>query len=235
MTDHSQNEAEFDRYAEQYDAALAQGLAVSGEDKNFFARGRVAFLAACLARLSTEAPQSVLDFGCGTGSATPFLLDLLRAESVLGVDVSAASLAVARRDFGGERARFLLPAEVPPSAGMDLAFCNGVFHHIPTVERPAAVRYVATSLRAGGLFAFWENNPWNLGTRYVMDRCPFDGDAETLTPPEARALLRSGGLRIVRTDFLFLFPRALSALRPLEPLVSRLPLGAQYQVLCRKP
>jgi len=235
MSDYSENEAEFDRYAEEYDAALAQGLSVSGEDKNYFARGRIAFLVTCLARLSIEAPQSVLDLGCGTGSATPFLRDLLHAESVLGVDVSAASLAVARRDFGGERARFLLPGEAPPNADKDLAFCNGVFHHIPPAERPAAVQYVAASLRPDGLFAFWENNPWNPGTRYVMDRCPFDGDAETLTPPEARALLRAGGLEIVRTDFLFLFPRALRALRPLEGMVSRLPLGAQYQVLCRKP
>ncbi len=234
MTDYGKDEAEFDRYAEDYDAALAQGLSVSGEDKNFFARGRIAFLAACLARLPYEAPRAVLDFGCGTGSATPFLLDLLRAESVLGVDVSAASLSVARRDFGDARARFLPPGEAPPSADRDLAHCNGVFHHIPPAERPAAVRYVAESLRPGGLFAFWENNPWNPGTRYVMDRCPFDGDAVTLTPPEAQALLQSGGLEIVRTDFLFLFPRLLRALRPVEPWVSRLPLGAQYQVLCRK-
>lgn len=235
MTDSGQNEAEFDRYAEEYDAALAQGLAVSGEDKNYFARGRIAFLAARLAQMACEAPRAVLDFGCGTGSATPFLLALLRAESVLGVDVSPASLAVARRDFGSDRARFLRPAEAPPSGGVDLAFCNGVFHHIPTGERSAAVRYVAESLRSGGLFAFWENNPWNPGTRYVMDRCPFDGDAVTLSPPQARALLRAGGLELVRTDFLFLFPRLLSALRPLEPPLSRLPLGAQYQILCRKP
>ena len=32
----------FDKYADDYDAALAEGLSVSGEDKDYFARGRVA-------------------------------------------------------------------------------------------------------------------------------------------------------------------------------------------------
>jgi hypothetical protein len=67
-----------------------------------------------------------------------------------------------------------------------------------------------------------------------MSRIPFDRDAITLTAGEARRLLRGAGFEIVRTDFLFIFPRVLSWCRGLEPLVARLPLGAQYQVLCRK-
>ena len=90
-------------------------------------------------------------------------------------------------------------------------------------------------LRPGGLFALWENNPWNPGTRYVMSRIPFDRDAVPLAPPEARRLVRACGFEVLRTDFLFLFPRALRLMRPLEARLSRLPLGAQYQVLCRRP
>jgi hypothetical protein len=63
---------EFDVYAADYDAALAQGLAVSGEDKMYFARGRLPWLAACLRQLG-EQPAAVTDYGCGTGSATPVL------------------------------------------------------------------------------------------------------------------------------------------------------------------
>jgi hypothetical protein len=68
-----------------------------------------------------------------------------------------------------------------------------------------------------------------------MKRCPFDRDAQTLSPPQAHALLRTAGFEVVRTDFLFLFPSVLKALRFIEPHVARWPLGAQYQVLCRKP
>jgi SAM-dependent methyltransferase len=176
-----------------------------------------------------------MDFGCGIGSAAPYLLELLEASEVVGVDVSARSLAAARRMNRCERARFLSFDEYEPREEIDLVFCNGVFHHIPVEDRSAALSYVYRSLRPSGLFALWENNPLNPGTRLVMSRIPFDKDAVTLTSREARRMLRAAGFEILRTDFLFIFPRLLRGLRVIEPLVSRLPLGAQYQTLCRKP
>src|SRR5688500_16828956 len=89
--------AEFDAYSETYEEALQRGLSVSGENAAYFARGRVSWLARCLSALHHR-PESVLDFGCGTGTTTPQLLELLDAEQVVGVDVSAGALAVARRD-----------------------------------------------------------------------------------------------------------------------------------------
>lgn len=229
------NNPEFDQYADDYDAALAAGLAVTGEDKHYFAHGRMRWLLARLQAAGMHA-RTVLDFGCGTGSSTPYFFDVLKAESVVGIDVSPKSLAVARNLYGTDgRAQFQTLDEYRPAARIDLAFCNGVFHHIPLAERPRAVALVYEAVRPGGLFAFWENNPWNPGTRYVMSRCPFDADAITLSPIAARRLLRASGFEVIRTDFLFIFPRTLGFLRALEPLAARLPLGAQYLVLCRKP
>jgi SAM-dependent methyltransferase len=225
---------EFDKYAADYELALAEGLSVSGENKDYFAQGRIAWLASCLRQL-VEEPRSALDFGCGTGSATPYLSDLIGVESVIGLDVSAKSLNVAKRIYGSERAQFFLFNQYEPSERLDLVYCNGVFHHIPLSGRAAEVDYIYRLLRPGGLFAVWENNPWNPGTRYVMSRIPFDRDAITLTPPETRRLLRAGRFEILRTDFLFIFPRVLSWFRFVEPRVAKLPLGAQYQVLCRTP
>jgi SAM-dependent methyltransferase len=122
-----------------------------------------------------------------------------------------------------------------PDGAIDLAFCNGVFHHIPLEQRDAALGYICSSLRPGGLFSFWENNPWNPGTRYVMSRIPFDRDAIKISPTEARGLLRKNGFEIVRTDFLFFFPNFLKVLRWTEQALAGIPLGGQYQVLCRKP
>jgi len=225
-------DSEFDAYAENYDEALAVGLSLTGESKDYFASRRVAWLAKRLA--SARWPiRTVLDFGCGTGSAIPFLFDGLNAKVVHGVDVSAASLETARATHARSGATFALIEEsVEPV--FDLAFCNGVFHHIPVPDRYKAAAFVHDALVPGGIFALWENNPWNPGTRYIMRRIPFDREAVTLTPPETRRLLRNAGFDIVRTDFLFVFPHALRALRPIERFVTALPLGGQYLVLARK-
>lgn len=228
-----QETSEFDAYAAEYDAVLARGLSISGEDKNYFARGRVAWLVCCLARIHKH-PRTALDFGCGTGSATPFLLDMLKLRSLVGVDASIQSLAIAQRTHGNY-AQFVPLAEYRPEGLFDLVFCNGVFHHISPDGRVAAVDTIYSSLRPGGVFAFWENNPWNPGTRYVMRRIPFDRNAATLSPPAARSLLLQCGFEVMRTDFLFFFPRIMAWLRLLEPSLVHLPLGAQYQVFCRKP
>lgn len=228
------NNAElFDHFARSYDEALSQSLIPSGEKREYFAEGRVLWLTRCLRKLG-EMPSRLLDYGCGDGSTTPLLLIALKAESVVGVDVSEKSIAVARASYPSSQFIFETTRGFQPREQMDLAYCNGVFHHIPPVERPGAVAFVRAALKTRGLFSFWENNPWNPATRYVMSRCAFDHDATTLTPVESRALLRSGGFEIVRSDFRFIFPRSLRWLRKLEDAVYRLPLGTQYQLLCRK-
>lgn len=225
---------EFDQYAEDYDTALAQGISLSGEDKTYFAHGRIMWLSAYLIN-HMEPIESVMDFGCGTGTATPYLIDLLGAKAVLGVDVSLKSLDVARQAHGTLPTSFQSLDQYQPCGLIDLAFCNGVFHHIPLDERAAAVNYVYRALRPGGWFSFWENNPWNPGARYSMSQCSFDRTAITLTPPTARRLLSVGGFDIHSTTFLFIFPRMLRCLRGSEPRLAHWPLGAQYQILCRKP
>lgn len=223
----------FDPYAETYDAACAEALSVSGEDRAYFAQGRVRWLARCLSE-SDELPRTALDFGCGPGSTVPILIREIPLKRCTAVDTSARLIDLARKTHGWAATQFLLVSEFRPAGSLDLVYCNGVFHHIPPKERAASLELIHGALRPGGIFALWENNPWNLGTRYVMSNCAFDKDAVTIAPPEAKRLLRAAGFEILRTDFLFIFPRFLRPLRTLERPLSRLPFGAQYQVLCRK-
>ncbi len=228
------NVPEFDHHADTYDTELNQGLSVSGEDKEYFAQGRVNWLGHCLGELHQQ-PGSAIDYGCGIGDTTVLLRDVFHLSSVLGLDVSSRSLELARLKHASKECSFLSFDEYVPKAEIDLVYCNGVFHHIPVATRTSVADYILRCLRPGGLFALWENNPWNPGTRYVMSRIPFDRDAVTIPPPQATKLLQGSGFQIVSVNYLFLFPRFLKLLRFLEPYVCRVPLGAQYQILCRKP
>jgi SAM-dependent methyltransferase len=225
--------AAFDAYAKAYDAALNRGIAISGESRDYFARTRIEWLSFRLRQHACH-PRRVLDYGCGTGGSAPELLHRLPAASVTGVDVSRKSVELARAQYAGREVQFSAIDEGQPAFEYDLAYCNGVFHHIEPADRGRALSYIRRSLSAGGYLSFWENNPWNPGTRLVMRRIPFDRDAKMLSAPNARRLLRDEGFDIVSTDFLFIFPRALAPLRPLEPRLTRVPAGAQYMVLCRK-
>jgi SAM-dependent methyltransferase len=163
------------------------------------------------------------------------LASRFKAASVLGVDISSESIAVARRSYTGTGLSFLCANDWVPDGKCDLAFTNGVFHHIPPAERRECLAAIRRSLRPEGLFAFWENNPWNPGTRYVMSQCAFDENAIRISPREARRILAEAGFRILRRDSLFYFPRQLRFLRPAERWLRILPFGGQYLVLCQNP
>jgi SAM-dependent methyltransferase len=226
------NDSYFNAYAKSYDEDLQNALSVSGEDKNYFALGRMRWLAGWLHHSGCH-PRTVLDFGCGTGSATPFIHQFLKPGRVLGVDVSLESLRIAGESFHEMGTGFEIIGR-PHRESFDVAFCNGVFHHITPGERQASLDYVFQSLRPGGIFALFENNPWNPATRYVMSRCAFDRDAVTLPPPETRQRMKDAGFQIQSTRYLFVFPAFLKALRFLESPLEKIPLGAQYVVVGRK-
>jgi SAM-dependent methyltransferase len=225
---------DFDDYAGSYDQDLGRGLRVTGEPAEYYAARRIEFLARKLEEAGVVARRAI-DFGCGVGGTTPLLLRLPGLQSVLGLDVSERSIALAKQAQARPEIAFEVLRDHAPAADADLVYTNGVFHHVPRSERARALDHISRSLRRGGLLAFWENNPWNPGTRYVMSRIPFDRDAETISPPAARRMLREAGFVIRRTDTLFLFPRALRPLRALERLLCAAPIGGQYQVLCEKP
>ena len=226
------DDVSFDAVAQQYDRELGKGLSITGEDKLYYAAARIEHLVQSLPGSGAQSFERVLDYGCGTGSALPLLRRAFPQAVIAGTDVSAASLEIARRE--NPDATLLGPEGLGVVEPFDVCHCNGVFHHIPPDERLENLRLIHRSLRPKGWLAFFENNPWNPGTRMVMKRIPFDRDAITLPPPESIQRLRSAGFEVVKTDYLFFFPKSLAALRVLEPKLSRVPLGGQYLVLAQK-
>jgi SAM-dependent methyltransferase len=219
--------------SQQYDAMLQKGLSLSGEDKTYFMKGRIRDL---LGRLPCGyRPQRILDFGCGIGDAARYLADLFPHARVLGIDTSDQALDLARQRHGSERVAFSDISAFSEAGTIDLCYVSGVFHHIAPPERPRTLRMIHDALAPGGYLAFFENNPWNPGTRLVMHRIPFDRDAHPISPRQALCLLRQGGfMGTLQPRFMFYFPRSLAFLRFTERWLTRLPLGAQYYVLARK-
>ena len=226
--------ATFDEYAADYEQALNKGVSLSGESPAYFAEKRVEYTALWLHELGKSEAGRIADFGCGVGSSTPHFRRHFPQAELLGLDVSAPSIQRAR-ELHGDASTFALLQDAGNVAECDLVYCNGVFHHIAPRDRGDWAARVRQMLVAGGLFALWENNPWNPGTRMVMRRIPFDREAIPLASGEARAMLVQSGFEIVGTRFRFYFPKALKILRGLERFGERLPLGAQYCVLARRP
>jgi SAM-dependent methyltransferase len=221
----------FDLSAE-YEHMLDQGIRLSGEDRHFFLEGRVRYLMGLLP--PHFQPKRILDFGCGIGDTTKHLAAVFAEAEVIGVDEAAKAVEHAREQFGSARVRFER-VEGLPNDYFDLAYVNGVFHHIPPAERIGAFSLIRRSLAPGGQLALFENNPWNPGARMVMKRIPFDRDAIMISPREAvRLVVKSGFQRPPLARSLFYFPHCLAWLRPAEAVLHRLLLGAQYCVLARK-
>jgi SAM-dependent methyltransferase len=218
----------FNEYVLNYDIACRQGLRLTGEDRDYFARRRVEITAS--RHGSPQAVRHIIDFGCGLGQTVHYLLTSFPNARVTGLDPASDVIAEARARYTGPRVDFRCDRLDDLCSTADLVYCNGVFHHIPPTDRVHHARRIHGWLRRGGMFALWENNPWNPGTRMVMSRIPFDRDAIPLSHREGRQLVTDAGFHVRTTRFYFYFPAIMTFLRPLERSLTRIPLGGQYCV-----
>jgi len=219
---------EFDQHARQYEAQLRESMPAAFAEDRYFAEYKVMHMAR---RLGAAVPARLLDFGCGIGRS----LELLRARfprtELWGYDVSGESIRVAKERL--PEARLTSDLDTLPS-GFDVVFAANVFHHIPAAERRAALERCAALLADSGRIFIFEHNPVNPVTRWVFERCPFDDNAVMLPRRETLDLAASAGLRVAASEYTLFFPRPLAWLRFAEPMLSWLPLGAQYCVEMHK-
>ena len=108
----------FDLHAEDYDAQCMRGLSLTGETRDYFARGRLDFLYDWWQGTGRGEPEVLVDYGCGTGEVTALLSERFPRARVFGLDVSPACIARATESFGCERIVFLNTTEphapIPP-------------------------------------------------------------------------------------------------------------------------
>jgi SAM-dependent methyltransferase len=220
----------FDDCALAYDEQLRRGVRLSGRSPEWFAEQRVAIVREYLEG-SGRRPIDVLEFGCGVGNHVPILQSAFGGSRIVGIDISRQSLSVARERHGRADVRFCTPTEFDEPQSVDLIYVNGVFHHIPVAEHARWLEYFRRLLRPWGAAAIFDNNPFSLPARLVMRLIPFDRGAVMVNPYRFRSLMSRCGFETPRLQFHFIFPHALSMLRPLERRLRSWPLGAQFGLI----
>jgi SAM-dependent methyltransferase len=217
----------FDAYADQYRSLMDASIEESGETAEYFAQYKLK----CLLRFGAPIDEPLVDFGCGTGSLTEQLVGKFR--DVTAYEPSTASLDHVRRRAVSA---FCTSAETElPDAHFATAICSGVLHHVPPRERRPLLERLRAKLRPGGRLFVFEHNPLNPLTRRAVAMCPFDDDAVLLWPWQLRPLFRGAGFVVDRVDYIVFFPRLLAKLRPLEPHLRRVVLGAQTLSILSNP
>ena len=131
-------ESGYDRMAELY-------LDTFGENVPDDPRARF------VGELSSRLPDGadVLELGCGAG--VPATALLARRFDVLGIDISAAQLALAAQRVPTARFRKADMTELDfPPASFDAVTAFYSFNHVPRAEQPALLAKIARWLRPGG-------------------------------------------------------------------------------------
>ncbi len=223
--------AEFDAYSRSYDEAVNKALAFSMLKVDLFTRAKADYLRTIIDRLRPPpSTAEVLDVGCGVGNMHALLYG--HVASLAGVDVSKDCIETARSRNPWVSYTAYNGVHLPyDDQSFDLAFAVCVFHHVPIVDRLPLAREIRRVLRSGGIFTIFEHNPLNPLTMHVVNNCEFDKDAVLLRRQDAELLLTEAGFQDPTTRFILTVPAVGAALRAIDRLFVRFPLGAQYYSL----
>ena len=229
------DEAEFDRFADEYQSQHRAAVAITGEEPEFFHEYKVKVLAELLAKRGSGV-RRILDFGAGIGNSIPHFRRHLPQAELSCADVSKRSLDLAESRFGAAGTYKVIENATLPvdNSSQDVTFSACVFHHIPHEEHVRWLQELLRVTRPGGLLAIFEHNPLNPLTVRAVRNCPFDENAHLIRSGEFAKRFRAAGWVGPQTRYHLFFPNALASLRPLEQNLSWLPLGAQYSILAQK-
>lgn len=229
------DQAEFDRFADEYRDMHRKNIAITGEEPDYFAEYKIKTLHDIVDQ-NQVAVSEICDFGSGVGNSIPFFQKYFPAATVTCSDVSEKSLALSQSRFPGVGKYSLIERDHISAAqdAFDITFSACVFHHIAHDEHVAWLGELHRITRRGGLLAIFEHNPLNPLTVHAVNTCPFDENAKLIFPNRLKSRFEDAGWTSPSIQFCVFFPRRLAWLRPLERRMGWLPLGAQYVVVARK-
>jgi len=134
-----------------------------------------------LGRVPLDAPQTVVDLGCGEGAVTRLLRQRWPDADLTGVDGSAEMLEIAAREVAGVK---WMQADIrawKPPAPVDLMFSNAVLHWLD--EHTSLFLHLAEAIKAGGIMAVQMPRNFAAPSHALITDVALDGPwRERLTP-----------------------------------------------------
>lgn len=221
----------FDEFAKDYRDTHDKSVEMSGADSDYFSEYKIIEL---LKHEDAAKSLKILDFGCGDGNSSKYILKHFSNATIYGIDVSEESIAQANqkglnnvifKSFNGIN----IPFE---DNEFDLVFTSMVFHHIEHRLHQGILKEIYRVLKVGGRFYNFEHNPNNPLTRKVVRECPFDEDAVLLKPSYHKSIIANSDLNLVKLSYTLFLPRhkLFKPFLTIEKLLSWCPIGAQYYI-----
>ncbi len=133
-----------------------------------------AFYRILSSQIDLKPETRILDYGCGWGRMSRFLLRTVKEENVFGVDVEERTVSVAQKAMPEATFECIAPGDALPfdDQSFDIVFSNSVFSHLSEVAHKHYMAELARCLKSGGklLASFLEayhlerwvgrNDPW---------------------------------------------------------------------------
>jgi len=234
VKNNNKSNAEFDDLAADYSEVHKKNIEITGESPDYFHEYKISDLKSFI-NSENHQYSNILDFGSGIGNSIPFFRKYFPTSQLTCSDVSNESIALSKKQFNGNEKYIQISNKLPlEDSSQDIVFSACVFHHIPHSEHAHWLTEILRVTKPGGLLAIYEHNPYNPLTLHAVNTCPLDKNAVLISGKVMKRRALTAKWNSAQINYKVFFPSFLSILRPLEPYISWLCLGAQYRMVATK-
>lgn len=213
----------FDDYSADYNEIMQKQHKIFG-DITYYSEYKIKIVKEII---PNKENMKILEYGCGIGRNLRFIKNFYPNSQIYCSDVSIKSLEVAKKE--NPFCTILTIDELNKyESYFDFIFIAGVYHHIEPVLRTDITIKIHSYLKAGGIVAVFEHNPYNPLTVKMVNTCEFDSDAVLIHKKELNKLFINNGFSLIKSKYTLFVPPKLKKINFIEKYLGWFPLGGQY-------